>query len=148
MQAAEAICLARGERLTPTRRRVLEIIWRSHKAIKAYDILAELQKEEPGAKPPTAYRALDFLLGLGLVHRIESLNAFVGCPHPDANHAFQLLICADCGLVQELALPALTAELKQAAQAQHFLPLQQIVEVRGRCQQCQQKPSLAHKETP
>lgn len=137
LQDAEAICQARGERLTPIRRRVLEIVWRSHKAIKAYDVLAELQKHDAGAKPPTAYRALDFLLTLGLIHRIESLNAFVGCPHPGGQHPFQMLVCNECGLVQELQLPELAAMLKKAATDLHFQAQQQIVEVRGRCHQCQ-----------
>ena len=79
LDTAANLCEQRGLNLTPIRRRVLEIVWRSHEPIGAYQILAELAKERDKAAPPTVYRALDFLIDAGLVHRIESLNAFGGC---------------------------------------------------------------------
>ena len=84
LEQATAICAKRGARLTPIRRRVLELIWASHKPSGAYDILEALSQESRGKRiaPPTVYRALDFLLEQGLIHRLESLNAFIGCPHP------------------------------------------------------------------
>ncbi|MDX1710009.1 MAG: transcriptional repressor, partial [Rhodovibrionaceae bacterium] len=99
---AADLCRQRGARLTPIRRRVLELVWASHKAVGAYEILDALRSEHAGAAPPTVYRALDFLIAQGFVHRIESLNAFVGCPHPADRHAGQFLICLDCGAAAEL----------------------------------------------
>ena len=78
------LCARRGARLTRLRRRVLELVWQGHAAVKAYDLLAELDRKDATAKPPTVYRALDFLMAHGLVHRLESLNSYVGCPQPGA----------------------------------------------------------------
>ncbi len=93
LDAAASLCQRRRARLTPLRRRVLELVWRSHEPQGAYDILDTLGERGRRAAPPTVYRALDFLLGQGLIHRIESLNAFVGCRDPDTPHAGQFLIC-------------------------------------------------------
>lgn len=92
LQRAVALCESRGTQLTELRRRVLELVWSSHEPIGAYRILEQLDRPLPGqmrgkarrAAPPTVYRALDFLIEQGLVHRIESLNAFVGCDQPQA----------------------------------------------------------------
>ena len=94
LRAAEKTCKERGLRLTPIRRRVLELVWASHEPVKAYDILDILRSERDSAAPPTVYRALEFLLGEGLVHKIESLNAYVGCGEPGHADAGQFLICA------------------------------------------------------
>src|SRR5882724_8224269 len=83
---AATICAQSGGRLTPLRRRVLELVWHSHAPVGAYDILDALRRDGRPAAPPTAYRALEFLLGHGLIHRIESLNAFVGCAQPERPH--------------------------------------------------------------
>lgn len=133
---AESICRKRGLRFTPLRRRVLELIWDNHEVSRAYDLLAALQREDPRAKPPTVYRTLDFLLEQGFIHRIESLNAFVGCDHPEKRHEFQLLICTGCGLVEELHLPALSEELYRSARQRGFEPDSQTMEVHGRCSRC------------
>ena len=90
---AENICLKAGLRLTKIRRQVLQFVWSKHTPIKAYDILQHIQKEQPRAAPPTVYRALDFLMDAGLVHKIESLNAYVGCGNPNKPHIGQFLIC-------------------------------------------------------
>jgi Fur family zinc uptake transcriptional regulator len=85
LSEADTLCAQKGLRLTALRRRVLELVWQSHKPLGAYDILAVLSEQDGRrAAPPTVYRALDFLLENGLVHRISSLNAFVGCVHPGA----------------------------------------------------------------
>src|SRR5262245_4876474 len=97
LSAAEAVCARAGDRLTPLRRRVLELVWASHRPAGAYALLDRLREDGRGAAPPTVYRALDFLLERGLIHRIESLNAFVGCAHPGENHLVQFLICRSCG---------------------------------------------------
>ena len=96
LDRAAALCRDRGVRLTPIRRRVLELVWSGHRPLGAYDILDALQAERRGAAPPTVYRALDFLREQGLVHRIESRNSFVGCPDPDTPHGGQFLICRTC----------------------------------------------------
>jgi Fur family zinc uptake transcriptional regulator len=136
LQRAAVLCTRRGARLTRLRRRVLELIWQGHAAVKAYDILDELGSAEGSAKPPTVYRALDFLIAHGLVHRLESLNAYVGCPVPDAAHEGQFLICDACGTVSEFEAPAIQAAIDQQATAQHFVVARQTVEVRGLCQPC------------
>ncbi|NNJ72671.1 MAG: transcriptional repressor [Enterobacterales bacterium] len=135
--AAERICREQGLRFTESRKRVLKIIWDNHEAIKAYDILERLQKIDRSAKPPTAYRALDFLLENGFIHRIESLNSYIGCPNPDHTHHFQLLICEKCGLVKEMDVPDLAEQLKSAAEKHNFTMHQQVIEVHGLCQECQ-----------
>lgn len=94
---ARAICQQHNARLTPTRERVLELIWQSHKPLGAYDVLAVLAEDGHNAAPPTVYRALDFLQQYGLVHRIASLNAFTGCTHAGKSHNGMFLICRSCG---------------------------------------------------
>ena len=84
LDKAEALCSDRGARLTKLRCRVLELVWNSHAPIGAYDVLRRLSQEHQSAAPPTVYRALDFLLEQGLIHRIESLNAYIGCPVPES----------------------------------------------------------------
>ncbi|MEQ8192898.1 MAG: transcriptional repressor, partial [Rhodospirillales bacterium] len=102
LEAAEQVCLDAGVRLTPLRRRVLEMVWQSHEPVGAYDLLDRLREERRRAAPPTVYRALEFQLEQGLIHRIESLNAYVGCGSPQNRHGGQFLICRDCGSVAEL----------------------------------------------
>lgn len=136
LNAAERICKDQGLRFTASRKRVLKIIWDNHEAIKAYDILERLQQIDASAKPPTAYRALDFLLDNGFIHRIESLNSYIGCPNPEHVHHFQLLICEQCGLVKEMDNPQLAAQLESAATKHDFSIRHQVIEVHGVCQAC------------
>jgi Fur family transcriptional regulator, zinc uptake regulator len=136
LNRAAALCARRGARLTDLRRRVLELVWQRHAATKAYDILDELGGAAGSAKPPTVYRALDFLIAHGLVHRLESLNAYVGCPAPDAPHAGQFLICGACGGVSEFEAPAIQAAIAEQAAGQGFAVARQTVEARGTCQAC------------
>jgi len=133
LDAAAEICAQRGARLTPLRRRVLEMVWAEHRSVKAYDLLAQLGA---GAMPPTVYRALDFLVANGLVHRLESLNAYVGCPRPRVDHDCQFLICDSCGLVDELDAPEVAREVSARAGALGFAPTRQTVEIHGLCGQC------------
>ena len=141
LDAAESLCAQHGARLTGRRRRVLELVWRSHRAVKAYDLLEQMARDEPGVKPPTVYRALDFLIAQGLVHRIESLNAFVGCSRPGQTHREQFLICDDCGTVQEVEVPEVGRSLTKAASGAGFQPEHQTVEVHGHCDSCRQPAS-------
>lgn len=136
MANAERACAKTGLRLTRIRRQVLELIWHRHAPVKAYDILEHLHKDNPRAAPPTVYRALDFLQQAGLVHRLESLNAFVGCGDPSEPHIGQFLICQDCGAVAEINDPNITSALTREAQQLGFVTDQQIVEIKGRCPAC------------
>ena len=137
---AEAVCRERGARLTPLRRRVLELVWGSHRAVKAYDLLAALGEGHGAAKPPTVYRTLEFLMELGLVHRIDSLNAFVGCPQPDRRHSAQFLICGGCGEVSEMNAPSIDRAVADQAADSGFALSRQIIELHGKCPHCAALP--------
>ncbi|QLF93490.1 transcriptional repressor [Pseudomonas sp. ABC1] len=135
---AEAVCARQGVRLTALRKRVLELVWDSHKPLGAYDILAVLSEQDGRrAAPPTVYRALDFLQDNGLVHRIASLNAFIGCSHPEHPHQGQFLICRNCHTAIELEQPAIAEAIVGAAKAVGFAVEGQTVEVVGLCTACQ-----------
>ena len=136
LDRAEAVCADGGGRMTSLRRKVLEQVWRGHDAVKAYDILDRLGSRHRTAKPPTVYRALRFLRERGLVHRLESLNAFVGCARPRPHHQGQFLICGECGSVREIEAPALTAMVEKNARREGFSPIHQTIEVHGTCGQC------------
>jgi len=134
---AEALCQQRGVRLTDLRRRVLEIIWSHPKPMGAYAILDVLRDDGRQGAPPTVYRALDFLLEQGLIHRLASLNVFTGCCQPDSRHGGQFLICQDCGQVNEINSLAVEDLLRTEAAAHQFAVLKPMVEVLGRCPDCQ-----------
>jgi Fur family zinc uptake transcriptional regulator len=143
LAAAERCCQQQGARLTAIRRRVLELVWASHEPVGAYGLLDRLAAEGVKAVPPTVYRALDFLMEQGLVHRLERLNAYVGCSHRHGPHAAQFLICAGCGRVAELDDPALAAALLQSAKSRGFTVERQTVEVEGLCPECRAISSSA-----
>lgn len=124
-----------GERLTPARRRVLELLLNAGQPVKAYDLMAVFEDGGPPAKPPTVYRALDFLARQGLAHRIESLNAYVACRSSDPAHVAAFLICECCQAVAEAEWD-MTAQA-QAAAADHGYALSRLnVEARGLCAAC------------
>ena len=133
---AEALCGERGVRLTDQRRRVLEILCTAGRPIGAYEILEAMRDGARPPAPPTVYRALDFLLEQGLVHRIESLHAFVGCDHPGRPHASQFLICDRCGGVLELEDEGVARSLSRAADGTGFHPARRVVELIGVCADC------------
>ncbi|MBM7062596.1 transcriptional repressor [Pseudomonas sp. UL073] len=137
LSEAEAVCERQGVRLTALRKRVLELVWQSHKPLGAYDILGVLTEADGRrAAPPTVYRALDFLLENGLVHRIASLNAFVGCNHPAHAHQGQFLICRQCHAAIELEQESISQAIVDSAGAVGFSVEQQTVEVVGICAGC------------
>ena len=140
---AERLCAERGSRFTDLRRRILRMIWQGHKAVKAYDLLDQLANEGGSAKPPTVYRALDFLMDEGLVHKIESLNAYVGCPHPGDSHVSQFLICDKCETVKEVTSPELRAAVLAAAKSRDFVIRRQTLELHGLCADCQRDRQAA-----
>ncbi|MEA2117487.1 transcriptional repressor [Halovibrio sp. HP20-50] len=136
VQQAESQCQLRGVRFTPIRRRVLEMIAENGGGLKAYDLLDKLSTEHAAARPPTIYRALEFLIDQGLVHRIESLNAYVACACPEHAHGFQLLICRHCGYVEELHLDEISDQLAAMANYRGFNVERQTIELQGLCEDC------------
>ena len=136
---AARICAERKGRLTEQRKRVLELVWSSHQPVGAYAILEQLRAEGFNGAPPTVYRALDFLLEHGLIHRIESLNAYTGCAHPSDCHTGQFLICSRCHRVAELDDQKVTKAIASSAAQQGFEADHQVIEIRGVCPQCQEQ---------
>ncbi len=136
LAAADAVCTRRGARLTPLRKQVLEMIWARHQPMLAYDLLEQLRSENRRAAPPTVYRALDFLLEHGLIHRIESLNAYIGCSDPVKNHAGQFLICDRCKSVVELGDTEINQLMTKKAKQAGFRVQHQTIELQGVCTHC------------
>jgi Fur family transcriptional regulator, zinc uptake regulator len=136
LHAAEVECARRGARLTAVRRRVLELVWTSHQPVGAYALLQQLTREGFSAAPPTVYRALEFLLAHGLVHRIERLDAFIGCSRPGKPHAGQFLLCTTCGAASELDDPAIDRAIADSAARSGFSVHRQTIEVEGLCPSC------------
>lgn len=135
---AKQLCVDKGVRLTAVRQRVFELIWQNHNPIGAYDILPRLAEEGFNSAPPTVYRALDFLLELGLIHRINSLNAFIGCAHPDEDHPVGFFVCRECGQAQELAIEQLHPIRAEVEAALGVVIEQHSTELTGLCPNCQQ----------
>ena len=136
---AEALCVERGLRFTPIRRQVLEALVAGHRPLGAYEIMDRLAEQGPRPAPITVYRALDFLLEHGLVHRITSRNAFVACLHKHAaTDSVIFLICERCGAVGEAPSQPVTQALSKAAAAAGFLPKVPVIEVTGTCAHCRE----------
>jgi len=146
VNAVEHACRERGLRLTPIRARVLTLIAEQGKPIKAYDLLDRIRADKAldedsagAAAPPTVYRALDFLLANGFIHKLESVNAFVACHHPNtAQHSVPFLICDRCHSAVELEDERVVAQLDEKARALGFVPQAQTLEVHGICARCVQ----------
>ena len=136
---AEELCAARAQRLTPMRRHVLQALLASHRPLGAYEIIERLA--DPGRPAPiTIYRALDFLRDNGLVHRIESRNAFVACVHNHAGDDFVVfLICEGCGAVGEAPGGAVAEALKASSRAVGFAPKNPVIEIAGICSHCRER---------
>lgn len=142
LDRADAICAAKGVRLTDLRRQVLGLILDAPSPTGAYDLLEKLRATRLRAAPPTVYRALDFLLEQGLVHRLERLSAFIGCvAHPHAAeehvHAAQFLICRSCRKVTEIEDQELAHALADAATRLGFAVAGATIEAEGLCASCQ-----------
>ncbi len=136
LSRAEHTCERRGSRLTAQRRDVLGCVARSHSAVGAYDIIERMAEQGTRPAPITVYRALEFLLAHGLVHKIESRNAFVACSHAHEGQPAAMLICEACGTVAELDAPEIFAGLKSAAGARGFAEQRTMIEVTGLCSAC------------
>ncbi len=137
MSHAETLCATRGERLTPIRRQVLETLAAHHRPLGAYEIIDRLADGGPRRAPITIYRALDFLLANGLIHRIQSRNAFVACinNHQESDIVV-FLICERCGTVGEAPAAAVAETLKAATKAAGFTPHAPVIEIAGVCAHC------------
>ena len=128
-----------GERVTAPRRRVLTLLLEAGEPVKAYDLIARFGGAEgQAAKPPTVYRALDFLERLGLAHRIASISAYVACSGDDQSaHAAAFLICDCCGATREVAIGE-DDRLHQAAQEAGYAVQRTTIEAHGRCAACRE----------
>lgn len=133
--AAQA-CARRGVRLTELRRRVLGLILEAEGPLTAYQLLDRLRETRKGAVPPTIYRALDFLMGQRLIHKVERLNAFVPCTEGGHRHPVQFLICRQCGMVAEIEDRAAAKALEQAARREGFHARNAVIEIEGTCATC------------
>lgn len=127
-----------GLRLTRQRELVLRLIWQNHKPVGAYQLMEQLA-DHTGKQvaPPTVYRALEFLLEHRLIHRLNSLNAFIGCACPGTGHAGQFVICRQCGIALELNEASVKAPIQALAQSVGFHIEQQTLELSGLCPNCQ-----------
>ena len=139
LASAEARCAADGLRLTPVRRKVLELLLQEHRALGAYVILDLLREAGFGSQPPVAYRALDFLVENGFVHKVERLNAFVACAHPGRSHSPAFMICRMCDAVAEAQSAPAKGALGAAARATGFQIERTVVEAEGVCPSCAEK---------
>jgi Fur family zinc uptake transcriptional regulator len=137
LMLAEEYCRERGEKLTPIRRKVLELLLTSGRATKAYSLLDDMRQIHPGSAPPTVYRALDFLLSAGLVHRIESINAFTVCHDLTQCQHGILVVCQQCGNVTELHQPKLRQALVLQIQDAGYRLASEEIELKGLCSDCQ-----------
>ena len=135
LREAETLCERRGGRLTPLRRKVLTLLLESHGPAKAYDLLSHLG-DDGAAKPPSVYRSLEFLLEMGLAHKIESLNAFIACGHWGHGHAAVFLICDQCGSTSELHAEKIMETLSREVSGTRFRMRSAVMEARGVCASC------------
>jgi Fur family zinc uptake transcriptional regulator len=138
LRSAETRCTALGQKLTPARRRVLELLMQAGQPVKAYDLISSFGEDEgAAAKPPTVYRALEFLERAGLAHRIESLSAYVACSGVSGAHAAAFLLCDCCGRTEEIAAPVDEALRALAAAAGYTIDTVAI-EAHGLCGACRE----------
>ncbi|GGO77497.1 transcriptional repressor [Marinobacterium nitratireducens] len=140
LEQARHLCRERRQRLTPIRELVLRLIWQSHQPLGAYELLPALAEAGFNSAPPTVYRALEFLQSQGLVHRIASLNAFIGCPHPEQSHQGCFLICRSCKSTLELESQPIQQAIRSSAGSLGFTIEQETVEIVGLCPNCQTRP--------
>ena len=144
---AERECADRGLNLTESRRRVFEILLEQHKALGAYEILDRLGTAGKRPQPPIAYRALDFLVEHGFVHRIEKRNAYIACADPGGDHAPAFMLCKGCDAVAELPGDLLADGLAAAAAHAGFAPERSVIEIEGVCTACRQASTRADSRT-
>ena len=133
---ADAKCADCGLRMTPVRRRTLEILLEAHRAMGAYEVLDRLAEDGFGNQPPVAYRALEFLVEHGFAHRVQRLNAFAACMHPGQAHSPAFFICETCDAVAEAPVSEVRAALDKAAGDIGFTVERVNLEAVGQCPTC------------
>ena len=136
LSRAQLICKIRGARLTPLRRRVLELILSSDQPTGAYSLLAELRRGRGKLGPPTVYRALEFLLANKLIHKVETSSAFIACGDIEHPHESQFMICDDCGATEEIRDAEIVQTLRRLGEGRGFAVERQVIEARGLCPAC------------
>lgn len=136
LAVADKFCASNKLQLTPVRRRVLEIMLSEHRAMGAYDILAQLAAEGMGSQPPVVYRALEFLVANGFAHKIEKLNAYIACSQPGSKHSPAFMICRACGAVVEAEASPRAGTLGDAARQIGFAIETAVIEAEGLCPGC------------
>ena len=139
LKTAQARCAEKGARLTPARLQAYAELILSDRPLTAYELIAKLEKRQnKKIAPLTAYRHLDFLIQVGLVHRLESNQSYLPCDHPDHSHESQYLMCTSCGHVDELESKRIESLLSKLADQHGFQPSNAVVEVTGLCGDCAQ----------
>lgn len=133
---AESVCREQGVSFTPIRREVFTLLSRHHRPVGAYELLEELKAQRPKAAPVTVYRALDFLLNIGLAHRVNALNAFTACRGSDLAHSGLMLICSKCSNVIEVEDRRVENTIQRSAAQAEFAAGDDLVEVVGTCSEC------------
>lgn len=140
------ICEQQNAKLTELRQQILLLIWKNHKPLGAYTLIEQLSEQtQRRIAPPTVYRTLEFLLDLGLIHRINSLNAYIGCTQPHSHQTQPdqavdkrnyFLICKECHHTQEIIDVGLADKIKSVSQHFTFTPQEQWLEITGLCGEC------------
>lgn len=143
LEKAEAICRARGGRLTPQRRAVLTKLLPASRPLTAYELLDLVRPEDAAITPASIYRSLDFLVNVGLVHRLDSTRSFVACDHPDHPHAGQFLICRECGTVVEAEDKRIDRAAEDLGERHGFTLEHRSVELTGVCGACRAADATA-----
>lgn len=136
LDQASELCRARGQSLTPLRRRVLEIVLNAGRPLGAYDVMEIMAKDRGRVAPPTVYRSLDFLVEQGLVHKVLSVNGFVACSSAARPHDAELFVCRACGTAVEVARKAMDERIEATAAELGFTIESVVLEVRGLCRDC------------
>jgi|SRR5690625_922374 len=136
LQTAEKICHQNNKKLTPIRRTVLELLIQAQHSLKAYELLERMQNIYPGAAPPTVYRALDFLTEMGLIHRIDAVNAWTACVNAAGKPHDLFIVCTQCRQVVEIHAPELSHKIAQCIAQAGFQFTQNDTELRALCIQC------------
>lgn len=136
-QAAKTTLEAAGEQWTDMRAAIFDAIAALDKPASAYDI-ADMVSTRRGRRvaPNSVYRILDLFVANNLVRRVESSNAFIANSHPGCLHDCIFLICDSCGQTTHIDNDSIADDVRAAAQASGFAPARPVIEVRGRCADC------------
>jgi Fur family zinc uptake transcriptional regulator len=146
VEQARTICDSAGARFTKLREQVFSLIWKSHKPVTAYQLLDQIKDGDFSATPPTVYRTLDFLLEQGLIHRISSLNAFIGCCQPGKRHTGTFIICELCEQAEEVNNDDIVEAIQRVAKHHEFQINNHVTEIYGVCPKCLKECSQVSKK--